>query len=242
MLKALLENRESVLAWEEIKSNKKYYCPECNDTVYLRKCIKKIDHFAHKKSSNCSHGSGETFQHLRMKENVYKLINDRLANMKGYIDHGLEKRLIPERIADVFANFENGKLVFECQHSPISSEDLFKRTADYIRNGIYVIWIFHISRTKRTDFYEKVGKVVIPEEMLCQSRIIMSYRTIYVMDDLGNLRSCYFSENSYKTNKGYVYFNKINFTDMCKESIKSIRVGINFFGGNEAFSERLYSI
>jgi hypothetical protein len=106
----------------------------------------------------------------------------------------IEVQAIPNRRADVLLTMDDKKIAIECQVSPMTVGEWEERTRDYNRNGIYVLWIFHIKRVKvskdelynfvrNNDFNEITKKMPnekrIPVEIL---EVHHYYDGVYFMD------------------------------------------------------------
>ncbi len=213
LLKAVSYEGNPIYAWGA-KREELFYCPECFGPVVLKKGAVKVAHFAHSPGSTCAFAEGESWEHLRMKENLIKILR------KKYLAENIdsEVRLAPNRRADVVLKLSDIPWVFECQVSPITVNDLWQRTIDYLNAKCNIQWIFHISRIKRNSFYERVGAVRIPEEIrFLDDR----HQSLYFMDDDGHIRR---GQLKYKWAKGlfntttkttcFVNFSKIHLWEL----------------------------
>ena len=115
-----------------------YHCPGCGQEVTLKQGRKVIHHFAHKPPVTCSWAAGETVLHLKAKEAFYDFFSGRggaTVELEYPLDGGNLR-------ADVYVTGANGKRVaFELQHSPISHDEIERRTARYFALGIALIWV-----------------------------------------------------------------------------------------------------
>lgn len=141
MFKALRKDTNKVILIDEVKNPKNYNweCPHCNSKVshvieHEREGNKVIEHFRHTSDQSCKVG-GESLYHELMKRTIYNLFKHNLKKLDMEIPIG-------NRIADVFGiTNKNQKIVFECQHSPITNAEIIERTLDYNENGCFVFWI-----------------------------------------------------------------------------------------------------
>jgi hypothetical protein len=119
------------------------------------------------------------------------------AAMGGSVDY--EVKLIPNRRADLVID---GKIVVECQVSPISDKDWWQRTADYTAAGYPVIWIWNHARLCHVTQWDAAkGRVVktgtiaaegrVPSEMLATQR---AGSVVYIAHDNGTVEACQFRE------------------------------------------------
>ncbi len=114
-----------------------YFCMECGKLVRLRGGTHRQNHFYHLKPDPKCRQSQKSLQHLQVQNYLYNLLPI------GCVQ--LEKRF-PEiaRIADVV--WEDQKIVFEVQCSPITQKEVESRNRDYGRMGYQVVWILHEKR------------------------------------------------------------------------------------------------
>lgn len=133
---ALTIENEIVAASQAYKKQE-YSCMECGKPVRLRGGEHRQDHFYHLKPDPACRQSQKSLTHLQVQWYLLNLL-------KGE-DVRLERRF-PEvsRIADVV--WEDQKLVFEVQCSPISQIEVEERNRDYGSLGYRVVWILHERR------------------------------------------------------------------------------------------------
>jgi competence protein CoiA len=114
-----------------------YLCIECQQIVRLRRGIHRTAHYYHLQPNRKCRQDGKGMPHLQLQ--YY------LKNHLPESEVELECRF-PKigRIADVA--WHPQKIIYEIQCSPISSEEINARNADYASVGYQVIWIFHDSR------------------------------------------------------------------------------------------------
>lgn len=117
-----------------------FTCPECGELVTLRKGSVKVHHFAHRSTSDCGYGKGESELHMDLKMQIF----DALVEHPNVESVEIEKSFGAMR-ADVFAVISGRYVAFEIQLSALSIDDLVRRTQNYANNGIAVIWILHLA-------------------------------------------------------------------------------------------------
>lgn len=137
-LYALDENRP-ILAVEAVKQ-KNYYCPECLNFVRLRGGPHRQFHFYHVRSHPSCRQHQKSLPHLQLQ-----------LHLKSLIPNSFLEKPFPEirRIADVA--WEEKRLIFEIQCSPISQEEAKSRCEDYARLGYTVVWILHDRRFNKKN-------------------------------------------------------------------------------------------
>lgn len=108
-----------------------YFCPGCSTEVTLKKGTHVIHHFAHRPGASCEFATGETVRHMEMKE----VIADGLGSVAE-----LEVPVLGRRRADVLVTGGGQPIVVECQHSPLSAEEVERREFDYNQIGP-MVWV-----------------------------------------------------------------------------------------------------
>jgi competence protein CoiA len=111
-----------------------YLCPECFNPLRVRSGPHRQAHFYHPSKNPLCYQNGKSLFHLNTQLAIAKQLPPKEAELEV---------AFPEigRIADVV--WEAKKILFEVQCSPISSEEVAKRTTDYRSLGYTVIWILH---------------------------------------------------------------------------------------------------
>lgn len=117
-----------------------YFCLECNSPVRSRGGRHRRSHFFHVAAHRFCRQSGKTMVHLQ----VQCAIRDAIGDDKVQLERRFER---VRRIADVV--WEEEKLIFEVQCSPISALEIAERNSDYESLGYRVIWILHDMRYNR---------------------------------------------------------------------------------------------
>jgi competence protein CoiA len=107
-----------------------YHCIECQTPVFKRTGRERQAHFYHKKSIKSCRLYSQSIDHLVMQTQLYGL------NPALIIERPFERIL---RIADLC--WEDKKIVFEIQCSPIEPYHVEKRMRDYAEEGYAVIWL-----------------------------------------------------------------------------------------------------
>lgn len=128
-----LNDKHLILA-RDAQRHKSYLCPECLSAVRLRKGEKKQPHFFHLTKALACSLEGKSLEHLNAQLHLQKLLEP---------NELLLERPFPEigRIADVV--WEEKKLIFEIQCSPIPLLEAKERIENYALAGYRVVWILH---------------------------------------------------------------------------------------------------
>ena len=137
MLSAFNEQGDLVIAWDSNRDQGPFSCPECKRGVTLKKGQFIIHHFAHNPGSNCSYGTGESWEHWQAKYEMYHalLSHPQVSELQVELPLGSVRPDISFRW--------NGEVAVavELQRSTIPHADVSRRTSHYEEKGIAVLWI-----------------------------------------------------------------------------------------------------
>ncbi len=125
-----------VEAYFESKASGPFSCPVCGDEVILRVGKGRVTHFAHAYPLACQNGEGEGEEHRRCKQEIYQA----LLHEPNVQDVVLERSFGQVR-PDISAYIGGIPVAIEVQISSLSVETIIRRTVDYARKGIYVLWL-----------------------------------------------------------------------------------------------------
>jgi competence protein CoiA len=129
-------NGEMVTAYLESKLNGPFICIQCDEEVILKTGRNRVNHFAHANSIACKFATGESERHRRCKMEIYEA----LRKTPGVSDVALERRLGNVR-PDISADINGTPVAIEVQISSLSLETIMRRTIEYARKDIYVLWL-----------------------------------------------------------------------------------------------------
>ena len=126
------------------KTDGPFYCPECYSDVILRKCIEKIDHFAHISRLTPMLGGKESELHDTCKKTILEYLKKK--HPSGNWD---KERPIPARPndniqklqPDISGRINEQKVAIEIQLSTISVNEILKRTLTYKKRNIAILWV-----------------------------------------------------------------------------------------------------
>ena len=127
---------EQVIAKSTTKSDGPFLCPECDNEVVLKVGSVRLNHFAHKSTTNCEYGKGETEAHRKCKMAIYEALLKEPNVKKAALERSL-KTCRP----DVSAYINGVPVAIEVQISTLTMEKIIQRTEEYARKGIYVLWL-----------------------------------------------------------------------------------------------------
>ncbi len=141
---------QKVFASHSEKDQSPFLCPKCRLQVTLRKGKIKIHHFAHKPPVTCSHGDGESEEHRRCKIAIYNSLDTK----PNVTELEIEKDFGPV-VADIFCRINSVPVAIEVQRSKLPVNELTRRTAEYTRLGICVLWIGIYNEKVRQSIVDK---------------------------------------------------------------------------------------
>src|SRR5260370_25796231 len=129
MLSAYNQQGTLVIAWDVIREQGTFFCPECTKPVVVKKGSFNIHHFAHQPFSACSYGTGESKEHRQAKYQIYEALRQYPAVTKLAVE-----RPLGEVRPDVSFCWEGRDYVgIEVQISATSPEEIARRTSIYTR-------------------------------------------------------------------------------------------------------------
>lgn len=136
-----------------------FYCSECRLEVILKKGDIYTHHFAHNPGEGCSleyedqeGRSGESELHRLSKKEIYEA----LAKHKEVTNLKLERPLDSVR-PDISFYFNDVPVAIETQVSAIRPDVIARRTVEYTRRGVYILWVSPYGETvARTGRYYQI--------------------------------------------------------------------------------------
>ncbi|UJD92114.1 competence protein CoiA (plasmid) [Rahnella aquatilis] len=141
-------DNEKVFAINSLKIEGPFVCIGCGIELVLKKGNIKIHHFAHKPPFNCSRGQGETEEHRKCKQEIYDELRSRVNVTNVQMEHDLGSS-----VADVYAVIDGVAVAIEIQRSKLSVNEIVRRTEEYKRLNVNVLWIaLHSSRLTEDKF------------------------------------------------------------------------------------------
>jgi len=127
---------EIIEAYFANKAQAPFLCPDCGDLVILKSGRTKVNYFAHQNPLACKFGAGESEAHENCKWEIFEALKQhpRVSNA------AVERPLGTNR-PDVSAYINGVPVAIEIQISSLSLETITRRTIEYARKGIYVLWL-----------------------------------------------------------------------------------------------------
>lgn len=129
MFKALDENNNPV--WiSNAKKDFKYHCPFCGASVFIKAENSSIvsKHFAHVRNVECDDFCNDMSEWHYSWQMMFPEMNREVVVEKDGVKHR----------ADILIN----NTVIEFQHSPITTEEIYRRNMFYLSCGYDVVWVF----------------------------------------------------------------------------------------------------
>ena len=127
---------EIVTAYLSSKEHAPFLCPECGDPVILKSGTEKVNYFAHLNPLVCRFDTNESDAHRQCKFEIYHA----LLRQSNVEKAAMERPLGTNR-PDVSAYINGVPVAIEIQISSLSEETIKRRTMEYARKGIYVLWL-----------------------------------------------------------------------------------------------------
>lgn len=137
--------------WEAELAHRDYgpfYCPACLSNVVLRKCVEKIDHFAHKSRLSPVLGPKQMLLHNACTEEICAELVSRFPDGNWAIERPILEnkiRKIPTLVPDISGRMGEIRVAVEVQVSSLTIPRIVQRTRDYARRGIALVWIVPLS-------------------------------------------------------------------------------------------------
>lgn len=192
MLTAIREDGVKVYAHEVFKTDDegnriKYYCPECGSELVLRQGTKNVWHFSHKDDNGICvfrKYDNESLPHKLMKKTIKEIVETHNDCLVSDLEHR-----IGSKIADYYFEVKSKfggirKVAVECVQSH-TDIDVFRAKTEYYESmGVYVIWVFNLTRflNKDNTFKEEIRINEIIKE--CHT---MYYGKVYAVDISNNV-------------------------------------------------------
>uniref|UniRef100_UPI000686AE44 competence protein CoiA n=1 Tax=Desulforegula conservatrix TaxID=153026 RepID=UPI000686AE44 len=154
-----------------------FECQLCKTQMFLRKSSKGSFHFFHKRSCSCDYQyHPESPEHLAGKSFVANYILPKL-NKYAFFNHLFEEPLhLVKRIADIVIKFPMGWwIAHEIQLSPITPDELEKRTIDYLDDGVDVMWWFGKSADTESNRIWAINKYGFSLCLFFEDEEVFSY-------------------------------------------------------------------
>jgi competence protein CoiA len=127
---------EIVEAYFSDKSQAPFYCPDCGDLVLLKSGRTKVNYFSHQNPLACKFNTGESEAHENCKWEIFEALKQHPA-----VSNAAVERPLGTNRPDVSAYINGVPVAIEIQISSLSLETIMRRTIEYARKGIYVLWL-----------------------------------------------------------------------------------------------------
>ena len=137
--------------WEAEIAHRDYgpfYCSTCFSDVVLRKCVEKIDHFAHKSRLSPVLGPKEMLLHNACTREICAALASRFPDGKWEVERPIPEdkdRKIPKLVPDISGRMNGVRVAIEVQVSSLTIPRIVQRTKDYEKRGIPLVWIVPLS-------------------------------------------------------------------------------------------------
>ncbi|OGP68524.1 MAG: hypothetical protein A2031_06420 [Deltaproteobacteria bacterium RBG_19FT_COMBO_43_11] len=149
MLVAIDKEKVRYISWLTEKYQAPFFCPACGDEVILKKGGKREHHFAHKPPFDCIYSSGESQKHYKVKRLIYTALSKHDNCHKCDIERPLDG-VRP----DISLYIGKTPVAIEIQKSNIDLNDILRRTKQYTKLGIHLLWVSPDNMPNSLSFVE----------------------------------------------------------------------------------------
>lgn len=152
MLTAFNTDGKTIIARDATSQQKPFSCPGCRKEMVLKKGNFRVPHFAHIASEHCSYSNGESDCHREAKMAIYDALSRNPLVHHLHLEHHLG-----EVRPDICFCLREHMVAIEVQISPLSPNEINRRTLAYARKGMCVLWTPPIQETllpQRTEMDE----------------------------------------------------------------------------------------
>lgn len=149
-----LKTNKLVNADDITKEDGPFYCPECLSDAIIRKCVEKDDHFAHKANLSSLFSNGETQLHKDCKNEILESLKNCFPEGKWEVERtikAIKSKNYNEVVPDISGRINNKPIVIEVQRSFLNIEKIKKRTEEYRKRNISILWIVPIKQDLPTE-------------------------------------------------------------------------------------------
>lgn len=139
-----IQTRKIVSASNITKENGPFYCPECLSDAIVRKCFEKEDHFAHKANLSKLFSAGETQLHKDCKNEILEDLKKNFPDGKWEVERpikGNKDKNLNDVVPDISGRIDGKPIVIEVQRSFLNIRTIIKRTEEYRKRKISILWI-----------------------------------------------------------------------------------------------------
>lgn len=151
-----VNGHKKIYADDANKKDGPFYCEECLSDVIVRKCNEKKDHFAHKGRLSNLFSNSETQLHKDCKSEILFDLQKAFPDGKWATE-----RPIPENknmghlnlVPDISGRINNQPIVIEVQRSYLNIKTIIKRTQEYTKRGVAILWIIPLKEDLGTDYF-----------------------------------------------------------------------------------------
>lgn len=137
-------NNKSINAVQATKVDGPFYCPKCHSDAIVRKCNIKDDHFAHKANLSLLFGNGESQLHKDCKAEILKDLQEQFPNGNWAMErpiNGNQEKGLSDVVPDLSGRIDGKAVVIEVQRSFLNLKTILKRTEEYRKRGVAILWI-----------------------------------------------------------------------------------------------------
>jgi hypothetical protein len=151
-----VSDNKRIQADDALKKDGPFYCSECLSDVIVRKCMEKNDHFAHKGRLSNLFGSGESQLHKDCKNEILLNLQKAFPEGKWEIERPIKENKekgLAQLVPDISGRINNKPIVIEIQRSFLNIKTISKRTEEYTKRGVAILWLIPLKEDLGTEYF-----------------------------------------------------------------------------------------
>jgi hypothetical protein len=126
------------------KADGPFMCEACFSDAIHKRCVEKIDHFAHQAPHSPAVGGGESALHLACKTEILSNLQQTYPSGKWQMERCFQakpEKKLKEQRPDLSGYIGNIPVVIEVQASALTIPRILARMKDYTRRRCFVLWV-----------------------------------------------------------------------------------------------------
>lgn len=136
------------------KDDGPFYCPECLSDAIVRKCYEREDHFAHKANLSKIYKNGETKLHKDCKTEILESLIAEFPDGNWAVERPIvanKEKNLKEVVPDISGRIDGQAIVIEVQRSFLNIKTILKRTDEYKKRGVAILWLVPLKEDLPTE-------------------------------------------------------------------------------------------
>lgn len=136
------------------KKDGPFFCPSCLSEAVVRKCVEKVDHFAHNARHSPIIKRRDQVLHNKCRDEICGYLKIMFPEGKWESERPIPadtKKDLKGLIPDISGRIDNIPIAIEVQASAYTIDRLSTKAAEYNRRGIAVLWIVPLTEDLGKD-------------------------------------------------------------------------------------------